>query len=235
LKDRPAVKPVAETCGTGVLCLGHHLRPSLHFLGDCGIFWWPGGRRERSRVLARPYLCLSRSLPRSFSSMSDITGNIPGDSGRSSWGGAVQSTRGPVLLLCPFPVTQCPWPGRKAAWEAPWEFDSGLHSVPGCTMECFSSCPLSPPQEAKGHPGALPAQSPGPVCNCSLQPVEASLVDPGLPASQTPDLHSASSGSVTLKPWSPGLSSSSSSDSVWPLGKPEGLLGWGCGLDLLNR
>ncbi|XP_020018203.2 caspase recruitment domain-containing protein 10 isoform X1 [Castor canadensis] len=42
-------------------------------------------------------------------------------------------------------------------------------------------------------------------------------------------------GSVTLKPWSPGLSSSSSSDSVWPLGKPEGLLGWGCGLDLLNR
>ncbi|XP_054997097.1 caspase recruitment domain-containing protein 10 isoform X1 [Sorex araneus] len=31
-------------------------------------------------------------------------------------------------------------------------------------------------------------------------------------------------GSVTLKPWSPGLSSSSSSDSVWPLGKPD-LLG----------
>ncbi|KAM4883326.1 caspase recruitment domain-containing protein 10 [Thomomys bottae] len=42
-------------------------------------------------------------------------------------------------------------------------------------------------------------------------------------------------GSVTLKPWSPGLSSSSSSDSVWPLGKPEGLLGWGCGLGLFNR
>uniref|UniRef100_A0A2K6A4Z8 Caspase recruitment domain-containing protein 10 n=1 Tax=Mandrillus leucophaeus TaxID=9568 RepID=A0A2K6A4Z8_MANLE len=42
-------------------------------------------------------------------------------------------------------------------------------------------------------------------------------------------------GSVTLKPWSPGLSSSSSSDSVWPLGKPEGLLARGCGLDLLNR
>ncbi|KAM6161895.1 caspase recruitment domain-containing protein 10 [Erethizon dorsatum] len=42
-------------------------------------------------------------------------------------------------------------------------------------------------------------------------------------------------GSVTLKPWSPGLSSSSSSDSVWPLGKPEGLLGRGCGLGLLNR
>ncbi|XP_029410964.1 caspase recruitment domain-containing protein 10 isoform X2 [Nannospalax galili] len=42
-------------------------------------------------------------------------------------------------------------------------------------------------------------------------------------------------GSVTLKPWSPGLSSSSSSDSVWPLGKPEGLLGRGCGLDFLNR
>ncbi|KFO36703.1 Caspase recruitment domain-containing protein 10 [Fukomys damarensis] len=42
-------------------------------------------------------------------------------------------------------------------------------------------------------------------------------------------------GSVTLKPWSPGLSSSSSSDSVWPLGKPEGLLGQGCGLGLLNR
>ncbi|KAK7804253.1 hypothetical protein U0070_019377 [Myodes glareolus] len=41
-------------------------------------------------------------------------------------------------------------------------------------------------------------------------------------------------GSVTLKPWSPGLSSSSSSDSVWPLGKPEGLLARGCGLDLLN-
>ncbi|XP_004589585.2 caspase recruitment domain-containing protein 10 [Ochotona princeps] len=42
-------------------------------------------------------------------------------------------------------------------------------------------------------------------------------------------------GSVTLKPWSPGLSSSSSSDSVWPLGKPEGPLSWGGGLDLLNR
>ncbi|XP_038935188.1 caspase recruitment domain-containing protein 10 isoform X4 [Rattus norvegicus] len=41
-------------------------------------------------------------------------------------------------------------------------------------------------------------------------------------------------GSVTLKPWSPGLSSSSSSDSVWPLGKPEGLLARGCGLDFLN-
>nr|XP_054325833.1 caspase recruitment domain-containing protein 10 isoform X1 [Pongo pygmaeus] len=42
-------------------------------------------------------------------------------------------------------------------------------------------------------------------------------------------------GSVTLKPWSPGLSSSSSSDSVWPLGKPEGLLARGSGLDFLNR
>ncbi|XP_053775515.1 caspase recruitment domain-containing protein 10 isoform X1 [Desmodus rotundus] len=41
--------------------------------------------------------------------------------------------------------------------------------------------------------------------------------------------------SVTLKPWSPGLSSSSSSDSVWPLGKPDGLLAGGCGLDLFNR
>lgn len=42
-------------------------------------------------------------------------------------------------------------------------------------------------------------------------------------------------GSVTLKPWSPGLSSSSSSDSVWPLGKPDGPLARGCGLDLINR
>nr|XP_051697101.1 caspase recruitment domain-containing protein 10 isoform X2 [Oryctolagus cuniculus] len=42
-------------------------------------------------------------------------------------------------------------------------------------------------------------------------------------------------GSVTLKPWSPGLSSSSSSDSVWPLGKPEGPATRGCGLDLINR
>ncbi|XP_075863118.1 caspase recruitment domain-containing protein 10 [Microcebus murinus] len=42
-------------------------------------------------------------------------------------------------------------------------------------------------------------------------------------------------GSVTLKPWSPGLSSASSSDSVWPLGKPEGLLARGCGLDFFNR
>ncbi|XP_036923769.1 caspase recruitment domain-containing protein 10 isoform X1 [Sturnira hondurensis] len=33
--------------------------------------------------------------------------------------------------------------------------------------------------------------------------------------------------SVTLKPWSPGLSSSSSSDSVWPLGRPDGLLARG--------
>ncbi|KAM5288411.1 caspase recruitment domain-containing protein 10 [Ctenodactylus gundi] len=42
-------------------------------------------------------------------------------------------------------------------------------------------------------------------------------------------------GSVSLKPWSPGLSSSSSSDSVWPLGKAEGLTGQGCGLGLFNR
>ncbi|XP_054430486.1 caspase recruitment domain-containing protein 10 [Pteronotus mesoamericanus] len=42
-------------------------------------------------------------------------------------------------------------------------------------------------------------------------------------------------GSVTLKPWSPGLSSSSSSDSVWPLGKPDGLPAKGCGLDFFNR
>uniref|UniRef100_A0A8C7A691 Caspase recruitment domain-containing protein 10 n=1 Tax=Neovison vison TaxID=452646 RepID=A0A8C7A691_NEOVI len=42
-------------------------------------------------------------------------------------------------------------------------------------------------------------------------------------------------GSVTLKPWSPGLSSSSSSDSVWPLGKPDGPLARGCGFDLINR
>ncbi|XP_037369513.1 caspase recruitment domain-containing protein 10 [Talpa occidentalis] len=41
-------------------------------------------------------------------------------------------------------------------------------------------------------------------------------------------------GSVTLKPWSPGLSSSSSSDSVWPLGKPDSFLARGCALDL-NR
>uniref|UniRef100_A0A2R9B3M9 Caspase recruitment domain family member 10 n=1 Tax=Pan paniscus TaxID=9597 RepID=A0A2R9B3M9_PANPA len=51
----------------------------------------------------------------------------------------------------------------------------------------------------------------------------------------TPEPHSFSPGSVTLKPWCPGLSSSSSSDSVWPLGKPEGLLARGCGLDFLNR
>uniref|UniRef100_A0A2K6P587 Caspase recruitment domain-containing protein 10 n=1 Tax=Rhinopithecus roxellana TaxID=61622 RepID=A0A2K6P587_RHIRO len=51
----------------------------------------------------------------------------------------------------------------------------------------------------------------------------------------TPEPCSFSPGSVTLKPWSPGLSSSSSSDSVWPLGKPEGLLARGCGLDFLNR
>ncbi|XP_053439978.1 caspase recruitment domain-containing protein 10 isoform X2 [Nycticebus coucang] len=42
-------------------------------------------------------------------------------------------------------------------------------------------------------------------------------------------------GNVTLKPWSPGLSSASSSDSVWPLGKPEGLLVRGGGLDFVNR
>ncbi|XP_038612810.1 caspase recruitment domain-containing protein 10 [Tachyglossus aculeatus] len=42
-------------------------------------------------------------------------------------------------------------------------------------------------------------------------------------------------GSVTLKPWSPGLSSSSSSDSVWPGGKPDPLLSHGSDLELLNR
>lgn len=57
-----------------------------------------------------------------------------------------------------------------------------------------------------------------------------------VPVSKTSDSLSFSfPGSVTLKPWSPGLSSSSSSDSVWPLGKPEGILGRGYGLDLLNR
>lgn len=41
-------------------------------------------------------------------------------------------------------------------------------------------------------------------------------------------------GSVTLKPWSPGLSSSSSSDSVWPLGKPD-LLGSSLAIRLSGR
>ncbi|XP_047406812.1 caspase recruitment domain-containing protein 10 isoform X1 [Sciurus carolinensis] len=59
--------------------------------------------------------------------------------------------------------------------------------------------------------------------------------DPEPPKSRSFSSMSDITGSVTLKPWSPGLSSSSSSDSVWPLGKPEGLLGRGCGLDLLNR
>ncbi|XP_037703527.1 caspase recruitment domain-containing protein 10 isoform X2 [Choloepus didactylus] len=63
----------------------------------------------------------------------------------------------------------------------------------------------------------------------------SSMSDITVPHPGTPDPHSSPPGSVTLKPWSPGLSSSSSSDSVWPLGKPDGLLARGCGLDFFNR
>ncbi|XP_006890282.1 PREDICTED: caspase recruitment domain-containing protein 10 [Elephantulus edwardii] len=57
--------------------------------------------------------------------------------------------------------------------------------------------------------------------------------DPAAPAKRSFSSMSDITGSVTLKPWSPGLSSSSSSDSVWPLGKPDGPLARG--LDLFNR
>lgn len=78
------------------------------------------------------------------------------------------------------------------------------------------------------------------MCSWGLRPAKA----PGLwavgrpwalPVSppSSPEPHSFSPGSVTLKPWSPGLSSSSSSDSVWPLGKPDSHLNRG--LDHLNR
>uniref|UniRef100_A0A4X2JZK7 Caspase recruitment domain-containing protein 10 n=1 Tax=Vombatus ursinus TaxID=29139 RepID=A0A4X2JZK7_VOMUR len=42
-------------------------------------------------------------------------------------------------------------------------------------------------------------------------------------------------GSVTLKPWSPGLSSSSSSDVLWPTGKSDTITARGCGSEMLNR
>lgn len=114
---------------------------------------------------------------------------------------------------------------------------------PGCAVMGSSSVPAHPPpssRKPKGHPG--PALSPvGPRCSWGLKPAKApgAVLGPSpcflVPPPGTPELHSSSPGSVTLKPWSPGLSSSSSSDSVWPLGKPDGLLARGCGLDLLNR
>ncbi|XP_074082974.1 caspase recruitment domain-containing protein 10 isoform X2 [Macrotis lagotis] len=42
-------------------------------------------------------------------------------------------------------------------------------------------------------------------------------------------------GSVTLKPWSPGLSSSSSSDVLWPTGKSDTIIARGCASEMLNR
>ncbi|XP_068938193.1 caspase recruitment domain-containing protein 10 isoform X1 [Petaurus breviceps papuanus] len=42
-------------------------------------------------------------------------------------------------------------------------------------------------------------------------------------------------GSITLKPWSPGLSSSSSSDVLWPTGKSDTVTARGCGSEILNR
>lgn len=138
-----------------------------------------------------------------------------------------------------------PWPGRKAL---PWRrLGELVHPEPspgpGCAVLGSSSVPAHPPpssRKLKGHPGA--ALSPvGPRCSWGLKPAKApgAVLGPSpcflVPPPGTPELHSSSPGSVTLKPWSPGLSSSSSSDSVWPLGKPDGLLARGCGLDLLNR
>ncbi|XP_043821098.1 caspase recruitment domain-containing protein 10 [Dromiciops gliroides] len=42
-------------------------------------------------------------------------------------------------------------------------------------------------------------------------------------------------GSVTLKPWSPGLSSSSSSDVLWPIGKSDTIIARACASEMLNR
>lgn len=112
---------------------------------------------------------------------------------------------------------------------------------------------LSSPREWKGHPGQ-PGRSPEPHGSSVLlgpqtcQGPGQSPSSRGSPPSHdpwlalvswlgTPEPHSSphQPGSVTLKPWSPGLSSSSSSDSVWPLGKPDGPLARGCGFDLINR
>lgn len=128
---------------------------------------------------------------------------------------------------------------------------------PGLSCALWSySVPARPPpssRKLKGHP-ARPRPSPEP-CESSVFPgpptcqglwalshlwaqgAQPLLMDPALPpwSAGAPEPHPSSPGSVTLKPWSPGLSSSSSSDSVWPLGKPDSLLARGCGLDLFNR
>ena len=130
-----------------------------------------------------------------------------------------------------------------------------LSPGPSCALWSYSVPARPPPssRKLKGHPGR-PRPSPEP-CESSVFPgpptcqglwalshpwaqgTQPLLMDPALPhgSAGAPEPHPSSPGSVTLKPWSPGLSSSSSSDSVWPLGKPDGLLARGCGLDLFNR
>ena len=164
----------------------------------------------------------------------------------------------PSLSLC------CPLARQGgSAQEAPGELIPTSHPEPIVVLSPGPSCALwsysvpgrPPPssRKLKGHPGR-PRPSPEP-CESSVFPgpptcqglwalshpwaqgAQPLLMDPALPhgSAGTPEPHPSSPGSVTLKPWSPGLSSSSSSDSVWPLGKPDGLLARGCGLDLFNR
>lgn len=130
-----------------------------------------------------------------------------------------------------------------------------LSPGPSCALWSYSVLAHPPPssRKLKGHsgrprPSPEPSESsvfPGPPTCQGLwalshpwaRGAQPLLMDPALPhgSAGAPEPHPSSPGSVTLKPWSPGLSSSSSSDSVWPLGKPDSLLARGCGLDLFNR
>lgn len=212
-------------------------------------------------VLAPPAL----SLPRSFSSMSDITGKGPGTLGRARLGTHLRPMLPMLPLACVLSLRLCCPLARQggSAQEVPGELIPTSHPEPIVVLSPGPSCalwsysvPARPPpssRKLKGHPGR-PRPSPEP-CESSVFPgpptfqglwalshpwargAQPLLMYPALPhgSAGAPEPHPSSPGSVTLKPWSPGLSSSSSSDSVWPLGKPDGLLARGCGLDLFSR
>lgn len=258
-------------------CLGC----SLPVLGGGRTSWWPGGRGGGTG--AECPLCLSSCLPcppppRSFSSMSDITGNGPqglrGEGSLPGWLFSPPEVCAACSALACAPLPEAPPPcaltgrggcaltGRGGcAPEAPGELGHAAHPLPRpaplswawlhCTGSSVPALPPTPPREPKGHLGPGPAPSPvGAVCSWGVKPAKVLgrpwaraphplLTGPGLPwllgLEPRNLLLSPHPGSVTLKPWSPGLSSSSSSDSVWPFGKSDGLLARGCGLDLLNR
>lgn len=159
-------------------------------------------------------------LFRSFSSMSDITGKR-----KVGWGGFLGASQ-PSLGLGldppsslghpPHSPSQTGRPCRVGHPEPRLPPLPAIHFLPSSLLF----------QEAEGWPGGMC----GGVTHPRFTPLEGTQFlfswTLTLPCISHTHLnpHFLSPGSVTLKPWSPGLSSSSSSDSVWPLGKPD-LLG----------